>query len=75
MGVVKDYDIVVIKQTSNYIKMSCENYIHCLSKTHGLVLADDKYSSSTAATAASVETLTLENDPWFYNRNILLMYL
>ena len=35
LGVVKDYNGVDIKQTSHYIEMSYENYIHCLSRTHG----------------------------------------
>ena len=43
---------------------NCENYIHYLSKTHGWVIADNKDSSATttATAAASVETLTPEND-------------
>ena len=61
MGVVKDYNGVDIKQTSHYLEMSCENYIHCLSRTHGWVLGDDKDANNNAA--ASVETLTPENDP------------
>ena len=40
LGVVKDYNGVDIKQTSHYVEMSCENYLHCLSKTHDWVLAD-----------------------------------
>ena len=35
LGVVKDYNGVDIKQTSHYIEMSCENYIHRLARTHG----------------------------------------
>ena len=63
MGVVKDYNGVDIKQTSHYIEISCENYIHCLSKTHGWVLADNKDSSAPVVAAASIETLIPENDP------------
>ena len=34
LGVVKDYNRVDFKQIPHYIEMSCENYIHCLSRTH-----------------------------------------
>ena len=34
LGVVNDYNGVDIKQTSHYIEMSCQNYIHCLCKSH-----------------------------------------
>ena len=55
---------LILKQTSHYIEMSYDNYIHCLSKNHDWVLADNKDSSATTTTAAaSVETLTPENDP------------
>ena len=35
LGIVNDYNGVDIKQTSHYIEMSCQNYIHCLCKSHG----------------------------------------
>ena len=64
LGVVKDYNGVDIKQTSNYIGMSCENYIHQLARTHGWEIADDnEKNNSDAAVAASVKILTPENDP------------
>ena len=39
LGVVKDYNGVDIKQTSHYLEISCDNYIHHISRTHGWVLA------------------------------------
>ena len=42
LGVVKDYNGVDIKQTSNYVGMSCENYIHRLARTHGWEIDDGK---------------------------------
>ena len=41
--------------------MSCENYIYRLARTHSWELADE--NNNNVAAAASVETLTLENDP------------
>lgn len=35
LGVVHDYNDFDIKQMSNYIDMSCENFIHHLCKYHG----------------------------------------
>ena len=58
LGVVKDYIGVDIKQRSHYLEMSYENYIHCLSRTHGWKLAVDTKDSA----AASVKVLTPEND-------------
>ena len=65
MGVVKDYNGVDIKQTSHYLEMSCENYIHCLSRTHGWVLVDNNNDSSNNVSVASVEIS--ENDPQDYS--------
>ena len=35
LGIVKDYNGVDIKQTKDYIEMSCANYIRRLLKSHG----------------------------------------
>ena len=66
LGVVKDYNGVDIKQTSHYIGMSCENYIHRLARTHGWELDDN--NNDTVAAAASVKILTPENDPQLLNK-------
>ena len=63
LGVVNDYNGVDIKQVSHYLEMSCENYIHCLARTHGWELAVDTKDPSNDTTAASVKVLTVENDP------------
>ena len=62
MGVIKDYNGANIKQTSHYIEMSCENYVHHLSKTHRWEPSNVQDSSPDTA-AASIETLTPENNP------------
>ena len=62
LGVVKYYNGVDIKQRSHYLVISCENYIHCLSRTHVWVLTENNNDSSNNTAAASVETLTQEND-------------
>ena len=35
LGIVKDYNRVDITQTSDYLEMSCKNYIARLLKSHG----------------------------------------
>ena len=41
LGVVNNYNGVDIKQTSRYIEMSYQKYIHCLCKSHGWELNKD----------------------------------
>ena len=35
LGVIWDYNVVDIKQTSHYIDISCKKYIHHLCHSHG----------------------------------------
>ena len=71
LGVVKDYNGVDIKQTKDYIEMSCANYIQRLSKSYGWDKDSSKslpletlsvpVSNSDAATVEASDGVVTEN--------------